>query len=215
MMAHTTTLKSRQPFYMSDETKTWFSRNVKKNLDALFGVAMRLTRSRADAEDLVAESVTQAWAAIDSLDDRDRFRPWIFRIMHNRFIDDCRKKSVRPQELTYQEQSAEDETEITTFLLEQTDNFLKWWADPESELVNRMLGEKIMQAIENLPEAFRIVILLVNVDGLRYDEASVVLGIPTGTVRSRMKRARTLLQKELWVQAIESGLLSPEPGSGI
>jgi len=198
---------------MSDPTKTWFSRNVKENLDALFGVAMRLTHSRADAEDLVAESVTQAWAALDSLKDRGRFRPWIFRIMHNRFVSDCRRKSLRPQVLAYEEQPAEDEDEITSFLLEQPDDFLKWWANPERELVNRMLGEKIMGAIVNLPDAFRIVVLLVNVDGLRYDEAAEVLGIPTGTVRSRMKRGRTLLQKALWEQANEAGLLSPDSRS--
>jgi len=199
---------------MSEQTKTWFSRNVKENIDALFGVAMRLTRSRADAEDLVAESVTQAWVAFDSLDDRGRFRPWIFRIMHNRFVSDCRRKSVRPPELAYEEQPAEDEEEITSFLLEQSDDFLKWWANPERELVNRILREKIKQAIADLPEAFRVVVLLVNVDGLRYDEAAEVLGIPTGTVRSRMKRGRTLLQKALWEQAIEAGLLGPDGRSG-
>jgi RNA polymerase sigma-70 factor (ECF subfamily) len=214
MMADTATTQSRQSFCMSDQTKTWFSRSVKENLDALYGVALRLTRSRADAEDLVAESVNRAWMAIDSLDDRDRFRPWIFRIMHNHFVSDCRRKSVRPPELAYEEERADDGEEITSFLLEQADDFLKWWANPEHELVNRMLGEKIMQAIAGLPDAFRIVVLLVNVDGLHYDEAAEVLGIPAGTVRSRMKRGRTLLQKALWEQANEAGLLGPDGRSG-
>ena len=64
-----------------------------------------------------------------------------------------------------------------------------------------------MAAIEELPECFREAILLVNVDGLRYDEAAQVLGVPTGTIRSRMKRGRTLLQKALWVQARDAGLI--------
>lgn len=73
-------------------------------------------------------------------------------------------------------------------------------------LLNNLLGEKIMAAIDDLPKAFRIAILLVNVEGLTYDEAAEALGVPTGTVRSRMKRGRTLLQKALWEQAIEAGL---------
>lgn len=73
-------------------------------------------------------------------------------------------------------------------------------------LLNNLLGEKIMAAIDDLPKAFRIAILLVNVEGLTYDEAAEALGVPTGTVRSRMKRGRTLLQKALWEQAKDAGL---------
>jgi len=190
--------------------KTWFSRNVQENLDALFGVAMRLTRSKADAEDLVADSISQAWSARSSLEDRARFRPWIFRIMHNRFISDCRKRAVRPVELDIDERPDEENYEVTSFLLEQTDEYLKWWANPEMDLANRMLRDQIARAIGELPESFRIVVLLINVDGLGYDETAEVLGIPTGTVRSRMKRGRTLLQKALWDQARDAGLVSSE-----
>ena len=73
-----------------------------------------------------------------------------------------------------------------------------------------MLGKTIMAAIERLPDAFRTTILLVNVEGLTYDEAAEALGVPAGTIRSRMKRGRTLLQKALWQQAIDAGL---EPAS--
>ncbi len=89
---------------------------------------------------------------------------------------------------------------------EQPDEFLKWWALPEKALINKLLGEQIMAAIDELPDAFRVTILLVNVEGLGYDEAAEVLGVPAGTVRSRMKRGRTLLQKALWQQAREAGL---------
>jgi RNA polymerase sigma-70 factor (ECF subfamily) len=89
----------------------------------------------------------------------------------------------------------------------QPDDFLLWWADPETEVANQLLGEQIRAAIEELPENFRETILLVNVDGLGYDEAAEVLGVPKGTIRSRMKRGRTLLQKALWTQAKDAGLL--------
>jgi len=190
-----------------NDTRAWFSDSVQRNMDALFGVAMRLTRDRVAAEDLVADSVVKAWSAIDSLDDRSCFRPWLFRIMRNLFISDRRRQSVRPVESCWSELSAgEDGEEVTSLLLEQPESFLAWWATPERELVNRMLGEQIRRAIDALPEAFRVAVLLVNVEGLAYDEAAEVLGVPAGTIRSRMKRGRTLLQKALWEQAQEAGL---------
>ena len=194
---------------MRDEesTRSWFSDSVQRNMDALFGVALRLTHNRAAAEDLVADSVVKAWSAIDSLDDRGRFRPWLFRIMRNLFISDRRRQTVRPVESCWSELADDsDGEEVTSLLLEQPESFLAWWATPERELINRMLGEQIRLAIEALPEAFRMVVLLVNVEGLAYDEAAEVLGVPTGTIRSRMKRGRTLLQKALWEQAQEAGL---------
>jgi len=189
-------------------TKAWFSAGVRTNMDALFGVALRLTRDRAAAEDLVAESVTQAWSAIDSLEDRDRLRPWLFRILHNRFISDCRRRSVRPEETPWSEVGEAGEgDEVTALLLQQPEEFLAWWATPEQAVVNRMLGEQIQAAMAALPEAFRVTVQLVNVDGLTYDEAAAALGVPAGTVRSRMKRGRTLLQKALWAQARDAGLV--------
>ena len=73
------------------DLKAWFTRGIEENMDSLYAVALRLTRNNADTEDLVAESVAKAWAAITSLEDRNRFRPWMFRILHNCFISDYRK----------------------------------------------------------------------------------------------------------------------------
>lgn len=189
--------------------KAWFSRNVEECMDSLYGLAMRLTRNAADAEDLLADAVTKAWSAIASLDDRSRFRPWIFRILHNCFISDYRKKAVRPTEFAYEDFYEDDgEDDVSSLLIKQSDEFLYWWGNPEREFANRLLGEQIMAAIEMLPEAFRITVVLVNVEGLSYDEAAEVLGVPPGTVRSRMRRGRTLLQKALWLQAREAGLIS-------
>lgn len=190
------------------EIKTWFSRSIEDCMDSLYGLAIRLTRNNADAEDLVAESVTKAWSAITSLDDRTRFRPWIFRILHNCYISDYRKKSVRPTEYAYDDVVGDKDGEdnLTDLLIKQSVDFLNWWGNPELEFANTLLGEDIMNAIEKLPEAFRIAVLLVNVEGLSYDEAANVLGVPPGTIRSRMKRGRTLLQKALWEHACEAGL---------
>jgi len=191
-----------------DEIRVFFSRAIEENMDALYGVALRLTRSGADAEDLVAEAVIKAWTAINTLEDRSRFRPWIFRILRNCSISQYRKQSVRPVESRYEDG---DGDELATLLNEQPDDFLIWWANPEREFFNDVLGETIMSEIERLPEVFRITIMLINVEGLTYDEAAEVLDIPSGTVRSRMKRGRTLLQKSLWEQAKEAGLTNGCP----
>lgn len=190
------------------QLKSWFSQQVEENMDSLYSLAARLTRNNADAEDLVAESVTRAWTSIHLLEDQSRFRPWVFRILHNGFISNYRKKSVRPVECSYDENPNKDsKEEISNVLIEQPNEFLSWWANPESEFSNQLLGEDIMNAIEQLPEAFKATILLVNVEGLSYDEAAEVLEVPPGTVHSRMKRGRTLLQKSLWDHAREAGLI--------
>jgi RNA polymerase sigma-70 factor (ECF subfamily) len=191
-----------------DELKRFFSRRIEENTGPLYAMARRLTASNADAEDLVAESVVKAWSAIASLEDRDHFRPWLFRILHNCFISNYRRKSVRPTETLFDENAAGDEGEdIASLLIRQSDDFLLWWGNPERKFVNHLLGEKIMAAIDSLPEAFRMTVLLVNLEEFSYDEAAEILGVPPGTVRSRMKRGRTLLQKALWEQAAEAGLV--------
>jgi RNA polymerase sigma-70 factor, ECF subfamily len=179
------------------DTKAFFGNGVEENIDALYSVALRLTRRDADAEDLVAEAVTKAWSSIDTLDDRERFRPWLFRILHNTFISDYRKKSVRPVEASYNAGECDDD-DLVTLLNEQSDDFLIWWSNPEREFFNDLLGEELLTALDALPEAFRTVVILVNVEGFTYDETAEVLGVAPGTVRSRMKRGRTLLQKALW-----------------
>ena len=123
---------------------------------------MRLTRKQADAEDLVAESVAKAWASIATLNDRVRFRPWLFRILHNTFVSDYRKKSIRPAETSYSEGDCDDD-DLATLLNEQSDDFLTWWSNPEKAFFNELLGDQLLDAVDRLPEAFRAVIVLVNV----------------------------------------------------
>jgi len=192
-----------------DDTKTYFSLCVEENMPSLYALALRLTRNSADAEDLVAESVTKAWSVIHTLEDRARFHPWIFRILHNRFISDYRKKAVRPVEASYQEiMDFEYREQVASLLIQQPNEFLNWWANPEHEFTNNLLGKDLMTAIESLPEVFRITVLLINVEGLSYDETAEVLNVSPGTVRSRMNRGRTLLQKALWQHAIDAGLIN-------
>jgi RNA polymerase sigma-70 factor (ECF subfamily) len=212
-MMQTTTIEiaARQERSMQshDETKAYFTACIKENMQSLYALALRLTHNNADAEDLVAESITKAWSVIHTLEDRARFRPWLFRILHNRFISDYRKKAVRPNETSYDELADEDDKEqIANLLMHQPNEFLNWWANPEREFANNLLGDDLMAAIESLPETFRITVLLINIEGLSYDETAEVLNVSPGTVRSRMNRGRTLLQKALWQHAKDAGLIT-------
>jgi RNA polymerase sigma-70 factor (ECF subfamily) len=191
-----------------EDSKAYFSHVIGESMNAMYGMALRLTRNETAAEDLVAESVATAWAAFGKLKNRDRARPWLFRILYNRFVSDYRRKIARPAEESFFERDpdTEDEDDIFDLLETLPDEFLIWWGNPERELVNKLLGEDIANAIAGLPEAFRVAVILVNVEGLTYDEAAGVLGVPPGTIRSRMKRGRTLLQKCLWEQAKDAGL---------
>jgi RNA polymerase sigma-70 factor (ECF subfamily) len=184
---------------INKDLKAFFGSGVEQNIDALYSVALRLTRRNADAEDLVAETVAKAWSAIGNLDDQDRFRPWLFRILHNTFVSDYRKKAIRPVETSFNK-GHNSEDELASLLTEQSDDFLVWWSNPERAYFNDLLGDQLLAAIDDLPDAFRSVVVLVNVEGFTYDETAAVLGVPPGTVRSRMKRGRTLLQKALWEQ---------------
>jgi len=194
-----------------EDTKAFFSREIEAIMNALYGTALRLAGAGADAEDLVAETVAKAWSAIETLQDRQRFRPWIFRILHNCAASNYRRKTVRPVEASYQE---EGDDGLATLLNEQPDEFLIWWANPERQFFNDVLGEAIISAIDGIPEVFRMTVLLISVEGLTYDEAGEVLGVPPGTIRSRMKRGRTLLQKVLWEQARDAGLVSLDGQTG-
>lgn len=213
--ATATPRKARTPLDSTNDDRQFFASGVEENLDTLYGLALRLTRHAADAEDLVADSVARAWRALDTLTDRERFRPWILRILRNAFISDRRRRAVRPVEVSQTDILGDDaDSDLSSLLIEQSDEFLAWWADPEVELANDRLGDTILAAIDRLPEVFRTTIVLVTVENLTYDEAAEVLGVPPGTVRSRMKRGRTLLQKMLWEHGRDAGLVTTKTPSG-
>jgi len=193
---------------MSTEScdKAFFSAQVDAKLDHFFSAALRLTRNRADAEDLVAESIMRAWARIESLQDRDRFVPWVLRIITNTFISERRKLANRTQHESYCEENDEDSPFSIFEKLHQP--FLLWWGNPEQEFLNNLLQEDIHQALDSLPENYRVIIILADMEGLAYQEIAEALEVPVGTVRSRLSRARSLMQKCLWQHAQDRDMVS-------
>jgi RNA polymerase sigma-70 factor, ECF subfamily len=180
----------------------FFRAQIERLMDSLYGTALRLTRNRADAEDLVAESVMKGWAHFGQLADRECFDKWMLRILTNTFISARRRRQPEKDE------AIDIDSDDCSFSLfdKMHQPYLLWWSNPEQELINKMLRQDIEAAIDAIPVAFRTVLILVEVNGQSYAEAAEALELPIGTVRSRLSRARALLQRALWEQALEAGL---------
>ena len=192
---------------VSDETaRAYFEREIGQLLGSLYGAALRLCKNRADAEDLVAETAAKAWSAFDELKDRQCFRAWIFRILTNTFLSDCRHRRAVPEEAVGLHEEAESDASFSLFeRLHQP--FLLWWGNPEQEFLNKLLRRDLENAVDALPEAFRVVVVLAELEGFTYPEIAAMLEVPVGTVRSRLSRGRAQLQKALWQQALAAGLV--------
>jgi RNA polymerase sigma-70 factor, ECF subfamily len=189
------------------EEREWFEREAVSALPDLYGTALRLAKNAADAEDLVAESIAKAWTSLPSLHDRSRFRAWLFRILSNTFVSDCRTRAARPVLDSLEACEAEGEQFSLFERLHQP--FLLWWGNAEQEFLERLLREDREKAVDALPEAFRVVVVMADVQELSYQEIADSLGVPIGTVRSRLARGRSLLQKALWEHAVDAGLAQP------
>lgn len=184
--------------------REWFAGEIEALLPRLMGTALRLTRDRTDAEDLVADAVATGWSKLDSLDDPTALRPWLCRILTNAFISQQRRPAAKAEVERYTEAVPHGDESFSLFeRLHQP--FLLWQANPEQAFLNRLLREDLEAAIDALPDPFRVAIVLVDVQGLSYQEASESLGVPVGTVRSRLARGRSRLQEALWRQAADAG----------
>jgi RNA polymerase sigma-70 factor (ECF subfamily) len=187
------------------DDRTWFEQAVLEVLPELLGIARRLTRNREDAEDLAAEAIAKAWLHRTTLRERERFSGWIVRILTNLFLSRRRFEASHPHE------TLSDEEEDFSLFERLHQPFLLWWGTPEREFLDRLLREDLVRAIDGLSEPFRIVVVLADVEGLAYAEIAQSLGVPVGTIRSRLARGRALLQKALWEHACDAGLRTGVP----
>ena len=186
-----------------DADRLWFESEVVGLLPDLFGAALRLTRNRADADDLVADTVARGWKHLNELADRARLRGWLFRILTNAFLSARRTDARRGVH-----ESLDDEGEEAFSLFEQLHApILLWWGTPERVFLDNLLREDLARAVDALPEPFRLVVVLAEMQGCTYQEIADTLNIPIGTVRSRLARARSMLQKALWTHARDAGLV--------
>jgi RNA polymerase sigma factor (sigma-70 family) len=185
----------------------FFAAEVERLADRLYGTALRLTRNPEDAEDLVAETVAKAWARLDDLREPPRFEAWIQRILNNTFVSEWRYRRARPEVLI--DSDEEESTDDTFSFFEQLHRpFLLWWSNPEERVIADFLRKDVANALDQLDDAFRVVVVLVDVEGYSYAEAAEMLQVPVGTVRSRLHRARSMLQQRLWQHAKDARLVN-------
>jgi RNA polymerase sigma-70 factor, ECF subfamily len=188
-------------------SREFFEKQLLELLGPLQGVARRLTGNEADAEDLVADTVVRALRALDTLECEAAFRSWMFRILNNTFISDCRKAGARPRTESMDLEPAEGEDGAEFSLFEQMHQpFLLWFSNPEREFLDKLLREDLERALAALPEHHRVIVVMSDLEECSYAEIAEALCIPIGTVRSRLARARGALQKALWEQAGEYGI---------
>ena len=166
-------------------------------LDTLYRGALRLTRDPAQAEDLVQEAYLRALRYQHSYQTGTNMKAWLFAIMRNLFWD--RFKGGRPEDV-----SLDGDGEFALY-----DTLKDPSAVPEAEVLDGIAADEVVRAVEKLPELHREVVLLVDVEGFSYKDAAEVLGVPIGTVMSRLHRARRQLQRSLYDYALESGIVHP------
>ena len=169
------------------------------HLDALYHVALRLTRNRAEAEDIVQEALLRAFRSFDRFNPGTNCRAWLFTILRNVFLNRVRSQG---REVMEADVGGFDQMESTTdALLER---------NPEERFLQTVLHGDIDRALATLPLAFREAILLVDVEGLTYREVAEVLACPIGTVMSRLSRGRALLRRALGHFAREHGYVKEQ-----
>jgi RNA polymerase sigma-70 factor (ECF subfamily) len=171
----------------------------------LYAAAMRLTRNPSDAEDLVQETLLKAYRAYNSFETGTNLRAWLYRILTNTFINKYRRDTRRPLESDLGE--LED---VYLFRRLRRETSTGPTSSAEEQLLDGLVDADVKEAIESLPESFRMVVLLADVEGFSYKEIAEILEIPIGTVMSRLHRGRKALQRALWDFALERGLISDE-----
>ena len=179
-------------------------------LDALYRTALRMTRSEAEAEDLVQETYIRAFRFRDQFEMGTNLKAWLFRILTNTFINQYRRRQTQPQ-LT--ELDGIDEASLHRRMA--GGSAASSTSEPETVVLDRVVDAEVTAALDDLPEKFRTVVLL-DAEGFSYKEMAEMLAIPIGTVMSRLHRGRKVLQKRLYDLAREHGIAAarsmPRPG---
>src|SRR5690349_7423969 len=184
--------------------KELFEKEAMKYMDELFASAMRMTRQKESAEDLLSEVYTNAWMAFDHFEPGTNLPAWLYTILTNTSNNHCRHIHREPYMVELDRPEDPDTGaggDLYDRILGASPSPLE---NPDAALANRILDQDLKKAIEHLPDEFRLAVLLSDVQNFSYQEIADILSVPIGTVRSRLWRGRRLLQKILWRQAVEA-----------
>ena len=179
--------------------QTPFEQQALPLLDQLYGGALRLTRNPADAEDLVQETYIKAFQAFESFTQGTNLKAWMYRIMTNLYITNYRKAQRRPTQT-----SAEEITDYQ--LLSSASHESQGLESAEVEALKKLPTSEISEALNALSEDYRMVVYYADVEGLAYKEIAEIMGVPLGTVMSRLHRGRKKLRDALKDVARERGI---------
>jgi len=171
-------------------------------MSGLYAAALRMTRNPTDAEDLVQETYLRAYRGFGGFQEGTNLKAWLYKILTNTYINMYRAKKRRPQ------QEALDELEdFSLFHRLGGLEAVNAGRSPEAQVLDSIPEDAVKEAVESLPEQFRIAVLLADVEGFSYKEIADIMDVPIGTVMSRLHRGRKQLQKRLWDFALERGLV--------
>ena len=171
-------------------------------LQMAYGTAVRLTRNRTEAEDLVQDAALLAYRAFDSFQRGTNFKAWFFRILTNAFYSRHRKEKHEKANL-----STEDVPALYLYTRTAEAGLHGPESDPASAIMDKLDTEQVSEALESLPTEYRMVATLYFIEDFSYQQIAEVLECPVGTVRSRLHRGRRMLQKALWDVAVERGIV--------
>jgi RNA polymerase sigma-70 factor (ECF subfamily) len=186
-----------------------FSELAMQYMGSLYSAALRMTRNPSDAEDLVQETYLKAYRAFGSFKEGTNLKAWLYRILTNTFINSYRARKRRP------EQTDIDDVE-DLYLYRRLGGLeaVSAGRSAEEEVLEHFTESDVKDAVEALPEQFRMAVLLADVEGFSYKEIADILDIPIGTVMSRLHRGRKALQKTLHDFGMQRGLVAPAVESG-
>ena len=182
-----------------------FERDAMQYAHPLYSAALRMTRNRADAEDLVQETFLKAYRGYHGFQEGTNLRAWLYRILTNTFINRYRQQQRRPDEVDLD--GVESLYLYKRVATAETDRAAR---SAEDEVFEALEGSDVRQAIDKLPRKYRMPVLMADLEGFSYKEIAGMLEIPIGTVMSRLHRGRRALQKLLWQTAEERGYRAAE-----
>jgi RNA polymerase sigma-70 factor (ECF subfamily) len=189
--------KERNSLSLSPEMKNKvFEVEFYPHMDALYNFGYRLTLDEDDANDLVQETYLKAFRFIETYQRDTNAKAWLFRIMKNSFINDFRKKTKEPVKTDYDEVEQVYNSEEAHYTAT---------VDLRQEIFGGILGDEITQALNSIPVDCRLIVLLSDIEGFTYEEMSKIIGIPIGTVRSRLHRARNMMKDKIKEYARSQG----------
>ena len=180
-----------------------FEKEALPHSDLLYNYALRMTNNAEDARDLVQETYLKAYRFWDKFEPGSNCRAWLFKIMTNIFINDYRSKSRTPVSVNVDD--IDD-----NYLYGQLAN-LGPEANPEQQMFAKIFDDDVKKAIEELPDDFRLVVVLSFLEGFSYQEIADIADLQLGTVKSRLHRGRKLLQKQLFEYAVRNGYIKEKP----